>query len=68
MIFVRPAEGLKVRHPQKLNFHLPKDGYWMSDSNELQRLILDGDVIIDKTKVHPDDAATTSKKDGGTTK
>lgn len=67
MIFVKPAkDGLRVRHPEKLDYIIPKEGTWVNESTEFLRLINHGDLVVDTNKTPPVDAKKTkATKEGG---
>jgi hypothetical protein len=49
MIFVKPKEGLNIRHPAKVVYILPAEGCWVENTTAIKRLIRDGDLeVIDK--------------------
>jgi hypothetical protein len=45
-IFVKPKEGLIVRHPEKVSHTLAPEGEWVVNSNQWKRYIKSGDVVI----------------------
>lgn len=53
MIFVKPKAGLIVRHPGRPEHILPEAGAFIESSPAWKRLINDGDVVVDETKVLP---------------
>lgn len=46
MIFVKPKEGLRIRHPEKIEYVLPPEGIYINESTALNRMINDGDVVV----------------------
>ncbi len=45
-VFVKPAAGLNVRHPEKLHYILPAEGEEVEMSTAWKRLINFGDVTV----------------------
>lgn len=77
MLFVKPKDGLRVRHPKRLSYVIPPEGAWVAEDTAILRLINDGDLIVDVSKKEPEKEhekshkhsdTPTSKKttDGGT--
>lgn len=55
MIFVKPKEGLNIRHPGKVVYVLPAEGCWIENSTAIKRLIRDGDLeVVDKQPETPE--------------
>lgn len=65
MIFVKPKAGLKIRHPEKLDQVLPEEGSWVAESIAWKRMINDGDVLLDESKVAPTPEKTSKNTKGG---
>lgn len=61
MIYVKPKQGLRVRHPQKPESVIAEHGAWMNESTQLTRLINDGDLLVDESKKYPEDTKKTTK-------
>lgn len=59
LIYVKPADGLKVRRPEKNHEHLPPEGDYVPKNAYWMRRLNDGDVI---TAAAPD-AAKKPKKE-----
>lgn len=50
-VFVKPAEGLLVRHPEKKKYILPKEGEMVTLNRDWLRLIRYGDVVVVKEQM-----------------
>ena len=46
MIYVRPKEGLRIRHPENLNCIIPNKGMYVNKTTDILRLINDGDLVV----------------------
>lgn len=46
MIYVRPKEGLRIRHPEKISYVIPPKGVYVNESVDVLRLINDGDLVV----------------------
>lgn len=58
--FLKPADGLKVRNPDR-GGHLKPEGDWVQDSSFWRRRLRDGDVI-ETTPPAPSKAAAEKKE------
>lgn len=52
MIYVCPADGIKIRDPVSKSY-VPPEGMYVEPSQYWQRRVNDGDVTIHKTKPVP---------------
>jgi len=72
LVFVKPKEGLIVRHPEKINITIPSAGLYVIRTKQIERLILSGDlIVVDKkedtksvkdNKEAPSDSVSTNTK------
>lgn len=47
LIFIKPAvAGNIVRHPEKLAYTIAQEGEYVEDSNQWQRYLRHGDVVL----------------------
>lgn len=46
MIYVRPKEGLRIRHPENIKVVIPSKGLYINESVDVLRLINDGDLVV----------------------
>lgn len=49
-VFVKPAQGVKVRNPEKQGQHIPAEGGFINWSAYWVRRAAAGDVKVDKTR------------------
>lgn len=45
-VFVKPVEGVLIRHPMKKSYILPPEGELVELSRDWRRLIRFGDVVV----------------------
>lgn len=65
-VYVTPAEGGRVRMPDRGSTVMPNEGMFVPRSDYYERLILTGDLVVDEHKKFeppkPEDAEPTGKK------
>lgn len=62
-MFLKPALGLKVRHPVTKR-HIPDNGIEVSDSPYWARRLACGDVVLSKTNMLPVNDVSDSVSEG----